>query len=178
MNRKQLEHAIRAACTVADDSEVYVIGSQSILGQHPDAPDSLLFSMELDVCPKNKPEAWEAIDGALGELSPFHETFSYYVQGLEIETATLPDGWVTRCIPVDGGSGKIGWCLEVHDLALSKIVAYREKDRDFVRTLLAEKLVDPDVLRQRLPSLAFKNEEHRKIIESWLRTTIADLADE
>ena len=35
MNRAQLEHAIRAACEVTRDHEVYVFGSQSILGQFP-----------------------------------------------------------------------------------------------------------------------------------------------
>ena len=38
MTRQELEHAIRAACDVADDDAVYVFGSQAILGQVPDAP--------------------------------------------------------------------------------------------------------------------------------------------
>jgi hypothetical protein len=39
MTRLELEHAIRASCDVAGDDEVYVFGSQAILGQYPDAPD-------------------------------------------------------------------------------------------------------------------------------------------
>ena len=35
MTRAQLEHVIRAACTIADDDELIVIGSQAILGQFP-----------------------------------------------------------------------------------------------------------------------------------------------
>jgi hypothetical protein len=31
MTRDQLEHAIRAACDVSDDTKVYVFGSQAIL---------------------------------------------------------------------------------------------------------------------------------------------------
>lgn len=41
MNREQLEHAIRAACTVSEDEELIVFGSQAILGQYPDAPSEL-----------------------------------------------------------------------------------------------------------------------------------------
>lgn len=41
MTRDQLEHAIRAACDVAEDTEVYVFGSQAILGQFPEAPEAL-----------------------------------------------------------------------------------------------------------------------------------------
>jgi len=35
---EELEHAIRAACDVAQDDAVYVFGSHAILGQYPDAP--------------------------------------------------------------------------------------------------------------------------------------------
>jgi len=37
MTREQLEHAIRAVCDLTNDSEVYVFGSQAILGTYPDA---------------------------------------------------------------------------------------------------------------------------------------------
>ncbi len=51
MTRDQLEHAIRAACDVADDTELFVFGPQSILGEHPDAPPALRASIEVDVQP-------------------------------------------------------------------------------------------------------------------------------
>ena len=70
MNREQLEHAIRAACQVADDQEVYVFGSQAILGEHPDAPEALRASIEVDIQPKSRPGMTDAVDGALGESCP------------------------------------------------------------------------------------------------------------
>jgi hypothetical protein len=51
MTRAELEHAIRAACDVAEDDEVYVFGSQAILGQYPDAPVVLRQSAETDIAP-------------------------------------------------------------------------------------------------------------------------------
>ncbi len=42
MNRRALEHILRAAAAVADARDIVVIGSQAILGQFPDAPDSLV----------------------------------------------------------------------------------------------------------------------------------------
>lgn len=89
MNRRELEHIIRAAADIADDDEIIVIGSQSILGQYPDAPDVLRVSEEADVFPKNKPEHAAVIDGAIGELSMFHDTFRCYAQGVGAETALL-----------------------------------------------------------------------------------------
>jgi len=40
LNRSQLEHVIRASATIAGDLEIVVIGSQAILGSHPDAPEA------------------------------------------------------------------------------------------------------------------------------------------
>ena len=71
MTRDQLEHAIRAACDVADDTEVWVFGSQAILGEFPDAPEDLRTSIEVDIQPKNQPDNADLVDGALGELSQF-----------------------------------------------------------------------------------------------------------
>lgn len=46
------------------------------------------------------------IDAALGELSPFHTAYGFYLHGLPIESATLPEGWQLRTIPVSGGGPK------------------------------------------------------------------------
>ena len=142
MTREQLEHAIRAACEVSEvseDSELWVFGSQAILGQYPNAPESLRASIEVDVQPKNRPDNAIAIDGALGELSRFHQTHGFYIHGTPIESAVFPQGWQKRVKPICdkiSTRGNTGWCIEAHDLAASKLVAYREKDRDFVRVLL------------------------------------------
>jgi len=78
VKRADLEHLIRAASTIADDDELVIVGSQAVLAQFPDAPEEMLRSDEADIYPKNKPERWDLIDGAIGELSAFHETFGYY----------------------------------------------------------------------------------------------------
>ena len=50
-------------------------------------------------------------------------------------------------------SGATGWCLEVHDLAASKLVAGREKDLDFVRVLFAHDMVRSATLAKRIAAL-------------------------
>ncbi|HMR04253.1 MAG TPA: hypothetical protein PKA88_00685 [Polyangiaceae bacterium] len=107
MKREQLEHIIRAACTIADDGELIIVGSPAILGQFPAAPDELLVSMEAGVYPKHHPERSELIDGAIGELSMFHDTFGYYADGVAPDTAVLPQGWEKRLIAIRG-SGTAG----------------------------------------------------------------------
>ena len=56
MTRADLEHIIRAAGTIADVSDIVVIGSQAVLGEFPDAPEELLVSNEADVFPRQHPE--------------------------------------------------------------------------------------------------------------------------
>jgi len=74
-----------------------IIGSQSILGQFPNAPMRLLVSMEADVFPNHNPDLADRVDGAIGEGSSFHALSGYYAQGVAPETAELPSGrslWV------------------------------------------------------------------------------------
>lgn len=152
MKRSELEHILRAAGAIAQDREVIVIGSQSVLGQFPQAPVALLASMEADVFPRNVPERAELIDGAIGEGSLFHEQFGYYAQGVDERTATLPRGWQSRLVPVtnENTGGITGLCLEVHDLAISKYVAGRPKDLAFTRELARHHMTSLETLRSRL----------------------------
>lgn len=176
MTRSELEHAIRAACDVAHDTEVYVFGSQAILGQYPDAPDDLRQSAEADVAPKNRPEAADSVDAVLGELSQFHDTHGFYVHGLTIEAAVLPAGWEDRAYVVANANtrGNRGICVEAHDLAASKLVAFREKDLQFVRTLIGHKMVNGDILVQLIERQAITEELRTRLI-TWVRRTVEDL---
>ena len=178
MTREELEHAIRAACDVAGDDAVYVFGSQAILGQFPDAPAALRQSGEVDVAPVTRLDKVDDIDGSLGEGSQFHVTFGFYVHGLPIEEAAkLPAGWRDRVVPVRDATatlGKTGLCLEGHDLAASKLVAFRDKDRDFVRVLLVEKLINPRTLATRIRTLDVLGDVRERCLR-WAELTAAGM---
>jgi len=68
MTRAELEHAIRAACDVSGDHEVYVFGSQAILGQYPDAPESLRQSAEADIAPVKAIDMVDVIEWKPGRV--------------------------------------------------------------------------------------------------------------
>jgi hypothetical protein len=176
MNREQLEHAIRAACDVASEDSVIVFGSQAILGKFPDASANLRQSIEVDVAPgSGDPAVADRIDGALGEDSIFHATHGFYVHGLTIEAAVLPAGWARRTVTVNTRRGdRMGRCLEAHDLAASKLAAFREKDRDFVRTLLAERLVNARKLRLRIQQLPPARIPADTLL-TWLDATVREM---
>ncbi|HEY9174598.1 MAG TPA: DUF6036 family nucleotidyltransferase [Verrucomicrobiae bacterium] len=152
MQRPQLEHIIRAAAGITGATEFVVVGSQAILGQFPQAPQELLASIEADVFSLRSEADSDLIDGSIGEGSPFHQTFGYYAHGVGAETAVLPEGWRERLIPVrnENTGGGAGLCLEVHDLAVSKLVAGREKDEAFVTGLLRHHLAKPETIQARI----------------------------
>ncbi|WP_432831416.1 DUF6036 family nucleotidyltransferase [Dactylosporangium sp. CA-092794] len=159
MKREQLEHVLRAASHVAGDPEILVIGSQAILGGIPEhrLPPAATASMEVDVAFFDDPDDFKAdqVDGAIGELSPFHDEFGYYAQGVSVSTATLPAGWRDRLVLVDtaGTRPGRGYLLEPHDCVVSKLVAGREKDLAFAAALLEAGLIDPAVIAERIGTL-------------------------
>lgn len=161
MTRPQLEHVLRASAGITGADRFIVIGSQAILGQHPDAPEELLGSIEVDVFTLRSEQDANLIEGSIGEGSPFHEAFGYFAHGVAESTATLPDGWKSRLVRVDTPltGGAVGLCLEAHDIAASKLVAAREKDLDYLRAMLKHGIVDVDVLRTRLGATPISDDE-------------------
>ncbi len=100
------------------------------------------------------------------------------MHGVSIDAATLPAGWEERTIDVAGEywtKGNVGRCLETHDLAASKLYAYRDKNRAVVRTLLTEGMLDGDRLIQRLSALPVAPAEVERLT-TWVRVTEADLS--
>jgi hypothetical protein len=155
MKRDELEHVLRAAGAITGVTTWVIVGSQAILGALPDAPPELLVSQEVDLYAPGDESASDLVDGSIGERSPFHDSFGYYGHGVGAETAVLPSRWRERALtietPATGGVKAI--CPEPHDLAISKLVAWRDKDQDYVRTLIAHGIVDAGELRSRADEL-------------------------
>jgi hypothetical protein len=161
VKRHQLEHLLRAAGSITGCDEIYVIGSQAILATIGSGPEELFLSREADVFVDQRPDLSDLIDGSIGELSPFDHTFGYYAHGVGAETAILPSGWRERLIRLENANtgGTTGLCLEVHDLAASKLVAGREKDRDFLSALMQGAVIDVNTLSERIEALPVGGEQ-------------------
>lgn len=165
MNLEQFHHGIRAARDVlrhqGASGALVIMGSQSILASYSAMvlDSALMLSAEVDILPigADRDEInrlSDHLDGSLGQESHFHQSFGFHIDGISIETSVLPDRWVDRLIPeVDPNSGATGWCLDPHDLAVAKLIAGRPKDNDFVDILVAQRLVDPVVVREGLQEL-------------------------
>ena len=176
MKREEFEHAIRAAGAVLGVREVLVIGSQalhaSVTG---DLPPEASRSVEVDVAAMRDDadgRMADLIDGSIGEASMFHATFGYYAQGVVETTAVLPGGWRERLVRFEsaGTNGVVAWCLEPHDLWVSKAIAGRPKDLEFCRALLDRALVSGDRLRERLAIVVTLDPRVRALVAARIPT--------
>jgi hypothetical protein len=151
MRKSQVDHVLRAAREHSGEERFIIIGSQSLHGKHPDVVDAILVSREVDLFIPHKERLTELLNG-VGEGSRFHETFGYYADPVGENTAILPKGWKGRLVNLPPGdtNGAKGLCLDPHDLAISKYIAGREKDRIFTAALARRGLLDRELLHKRL----------------------------
>jgi hypothetical protein len=152
MKLSQLLHVLRASAEISGEKSFVVVGSQALLLAIESPDQRLTLSDEIDLYPALAPDKADVIDGAIGALSMFHETHGYHADGVSPETAVMPQDWMSRAT-LHYFDDLTVICPELHDLCVSKCVAGRDKDADFVRILLQDKHVSLNTLLQRIAKL-------------------------
>ncbi len=176
MRRSQLEKAISAAQEITGEKNFVVIGSCSVLGQYPKAGEILTqFTKEIDLYPMNKPEKTEMLY-VLGRESEFQDKHGFYIDAVGPNTAVLPKGWENRLIKVSNKNTNqaVGWCIDIHDLAVAKLTAHRGKDLEFVEELFRQKLADPEIIRKRMEMTNFAHHQIKNMAIDHLDQCIED----
>lgn len=170
MKRHELERALRAAARLARETEFFLIGSQAVHVCCRRPPAEVLLSQECDLYPRNRPETATLLDARLGRGSRFAREHGFYVDVVSPEIANLAPGWDGRLRPFRVGP-ITALCLEIHDLAVSKLAAGRLKDLEFVGALLRLELADRVIIRRRIRAfpLARDRARWRSRLESVLR---------
>jgi hypothetical protein len=178
VNREQLAHVLRAAADIVPGADIVVVGSQAVLATRDEAelPIEATRSIEVDLAFFDDPDEAkaDAIDGSIGELSRFHETFGYYGQGVSLTTPVLPEGWTKRLIrlqsPHPAASVR---ALEVYDCAVSKLVAFREKDREFAAALISAGVIEAQLIARRVDALPDSVSPARRMeLGRWLERAV------
>lgn len=157
MNRKQLEHVLRAAGVATGHRRFVLIGSAAVFAWRETVSPVLAISREVDLFvdgqdAEETERVADELDGVLGQASSFDETFGYHCDGVGPETAILPLDWRDRAgefqTPATGGV--MALAPEPNDLALSKLAAGRAKDMAWLLAAADEGLVDFRILGERL----------------------------
>ncbi|MDH4454337.1 MAG: hypothetical protein QE570_14270 [Verrucomicrobiota bacterium] len=156
MNLGSLQHLVCSVRTLAEDCQVIVLGSASLLASFPelgDGSEPLTATYDADLCPQPFDETTALmIHESLGESGAFHLRHGYHVDVLrDTIFETLPQGWRERLVPVPGCDGAAA--LEPHDLAATKLLVGRAKDIALVRHLASSGRVSRQLVEQRLDSI-------------------------
>ena len=180
MTKAEFEHLLRTAGEVARERDFFLIGSQALRGVCSAIPRDFPRTFEADLYPRCIPQSWVILRKVLGKASAFFRKHGYYLDCTDPGLSTLPDGWTERLIPfrTPRTGGVTAWCLEPHDLFVSKLAANREKDRAFLRAMLRHKLAKISVVRNRLEDLPIsssRREELGVLAEQLLREIRAEV---
>lgn len=156
MNLVSLQHLVRSVRTLAEDCQVVVLGSASLLASFPemgDGTEPLAATYDADLCPQPFDETTALmIHESLGESGAFHLRHGYHVDVLRDSIfETLPHGWRERLVPVPGCDSAAA--LEPHDLAATKLLVGRAKDIALVRHLASAGRLSRTIVEQRLDSI-------------------------
>ena len=156
MTLAALQHIIRAAQALAEDRDILVLGSASLLASFPqlgNADSPLAATYGSDLCPDPFDElTGTMLDEALGENRAYYLRHGYHADILrDTILETLPAGWRERLVSVPGCTA--AHALEPHDLAVVKLLVVRPKDISLLVHLHSAGLIEAEVVRARLDFL-------------------------
>lgn len=112
-----------------------IVGSQAIFAITDVPPEIVRKSVECDILLlKNLAKMRPKLDEKLGIFSEHQQKTGFYADILGLATVVLPDGWEKRIVELKDENNKIAaYCVEIHDVAVSKLMAGREKDFEFLQ---------------------------------------------
>lgn len=158
MRREKLDHLLRAASTVTGHRCFVLVGSAAILIRCKNIPGDMLLTPEADLYVPDVPNAEDlsdAIEANIGQGSSFHQQYGYYCDGVSAGTAVMPADWQARAVAYEspGCPGITAIVADPADIALAKMVAWREKDKAWLMSGLRSGLFDLGLMATRLPRM-------------------------
>jgi hypothetical protein len=157
MKKRELKLALRTASRLCRETEFFLIGSQAVHAYCSRPPAEVLLSQECDLYPRNRPLVADLIHNQLGRNSKFSRRYGIYIDVVTPELASLPNGWRKRLKLFHSGS-ITAYCLEVHDLLVSKLAAGRLKDLELAAALLKRRIAAARTLRRRIGQFPITSE--------------------
>lgn len=112
-----------------------IVGSQAIFAITDFPPEIVRKSVECDyLLLKKLLELRPNLTEKLGIFSDYQQQTGFYADILGLATVVLPEDWEKRLVELKNENGEtIAFCVEIHDVAVSKLMAGREKDFEFLR---------------------------------------------
>ncbi|MBX9698908.1 MAG: hypothetical protein K2X74_05700 [Acetobacteraceae bacterium] len=158
LRRDGVDHILRAAAGITGVRHFVVVGTGAAVATQRQLPLAMMLTSELDLYAAEASDPSSTSDlivATIGQDSVFHRTFGYHADGVGPETAILPRDWRDRAIlyTTPAAPDVTALCPSLADLAVSKLCAGREKDRDWLRAAFAAALLRPEEVAALLPGL-------------------------
>lgn len=152
MRKSDLFELIAAIRSLAPDELPIIVGSQAVYLVTNFPPEIVRASIECDfLLTGGKKQTRVEINKKLGVFSQFQIEHGFYADALGLGTVVLPTGWHERLQSLEDENGNIiAKAAEIHDIAVSKLIAGREKDFAFLKELFSHGYVSIESFFERV----------------------------
>ena len=152
MRKSDLFELVRQIKSIAPEETPIIVGSQAVHVVTAFLPEIVQQSIECDfLLASGKTETRVEINKKLGVFSSYQIEHGFYADALGLATVVLPPNWRERLQSLKDENGNlIAYAAEIHDIAVSKLIAGREKDFLFLKELFARELIDIDIFLERV----------------------------
>src|SRR3954468_14554725 len=118
----------------------------------------------------------DLIFAVAGEVSQFQQSHGFSIDGADLTSSALPEGWRTRLVKVQNENTAAPrrppavhrLVLDKEDLCVAKVCAFREKDRNSVDALISDGLVDVRVIADRITTVLLRYSSNVERAAAWL----------
>lgn len=152
LTREKVEHGLRAAAEVLQTDELVLIGSATAIFQDGRYTARMALSDEIDTYSVDHHEENRDALLVIGTGSQFNRTHGFYVDGVSPQTARMPSDWrdraSTSALRSDPSIRVV--VPELNDVALSKMIAWREKDVGWLEDATMLGRLDPVAMAARI----------------------------
>lgn len=140
-----------------------VIGSLSVLGISEVAaiPNDMTLSIDADCYTQADPGRALDLQSELGEGSSWHLAHGIYLDPVNPNLPTLPDGWQGRLIPLER-DGVVAHFLEPHDAAVSKLARGEPRDQRWVLAGARGNILSLPAIALRMQSTRFLDDAEQR----------------
>jgi len=152
VRKSDLFELVRQIKSIAPEETPIIVGSQAVHVVTAFLPEIVQQSIECDfLLASGKTETRVEINKKLGVFSSYQIEHGFYADALGLATVVLPPNWRERLQSLKDENGNlIAYAAEIHDIAVSKLIAGREKDFLFLKELFARELIDIDIFLERV----------------------------
>jgi hypothetical protein len=132
-----------------------IVGSQAVFAVTDYPPEIARLSVECDFLLLDKSfRLRDEVADKLGVFSKYQSKKGIHADVLGRATVVLPEGWENRLVELKNENGEaVALCVEIHDVAVSKLIAGREKDFEFLRALFGAELLQIEIFLERAETI-------------------------